>query len=112
VVSDQPVAAQQADPASVLREAIDAALPSLQLVDDSPEAAEHVHAVLSTLARSVAPVLDQLAAIAKAEPDGPVAAALKQLRRAYNHRGTGTISPTCRWQMQRARLALDRTGRL
>lgn len=107
-MNDQPVTAELIDPVSVLREAIGAALPSLQLVDDSPEAAASVHAVLSTFARSVSPVLDQLAAMATAEPDGPVAAALKHLRRAFNHRGTGTISPTCRWQMQRAQLALDR----
>jgi hypothetical protein len=37
-----------------------------------------------------------------------VAAALGQLRRAFNHRGTGTISPTCRWQLERAHLALAR----
>jgi hypothetical protein len=96
------------DPVSVLREAIGAALPPLQLVDDSPEAADSVHAVLSTFAKSVSPVMDQLAAMATAEPDGSVAAALRQLRRAFNHRGTGAISPTCRWQMLRAQLALDR----
>jgi hypothetical protein len=106
VVNEQPVTAPPIDPVSVLREAIDAALPPLQLVDDGPEAAASIHAVLSTFARSVSPVLDQLAAIAAAEPGGPVDAALKQLRRAFNHRGTGTISPTCQWQMRRAQLAL------
>lgn len=108
MVNDQPVTAEPPDPVSVLREAIGAALPPLQLVDDSPQAAERVHAVLSTFAQSVSPVLDQLAAMAAAEPGGSVAAALNQLRRAFNHRGTGTISPTCRWQMRRAQLALDR----
>jgi hypothetical protein len=98
VVNDKP----PTDAVGVLREAIGAALPSL---DDSPE---RVHAVLSTFAQSVSPVLDELAALAKAEPDGSVAAALKQLRRAFNHHGTGTISPTCRWQMERAQIALDR----
>lgn len=102
MVNDQP------HPVSVLREAIDAALPSLPLVDDSPEAAESIHAVLSTFARSVSPVLEELAAMATADPGGPVDAALRQLRRAFNHRGTGTVSPTCRWQLQRARIALDR----
>jgi hypothetical protein len=104
-VNDQP---EPADPVSVLREAIGAALPPLQLVDDGPEATESVNAVLSTFARSVSPVLDQLAAMATAEPGGPVDAALRQLRRAFNHRGTGTVSPTCRWQMRRAQIALDR----
>ena len=96
------------DPVGVLREAIGAALPPLQLMDDSPQAAERVHAVLSTFARAVSPVLDDLAAMAAAEPGGTVATALKQLRRAFNHRGTGTISPTCRWQMERAHQALSR----
>ena len=96
------------DPVSVLREAIGAALPSLPLTNDDPESAGSVHAVLSTFAKSVSPVLDDLAAMATAEPGGPVDAALKQLRRAFNHRGTGTISPTCRWQLQRAQIALDR----
>jgi len=108
VVNDEP---EPADPVGVLREAIGAALPPLQRADDSPEAAMSVHAVLSTFARSVSPVLDQLAAMAAAEPGGSVDAALKQLRRAFNHRGTGAISPTCRWQLQRAHLALDRPGR-
>jgi hypothetical protein len=107
-VKDLPVPVEPADPVSVLREAIGAALPPLRLVDDSPEAAESINAVLSTFAQSVSPVLDQLAAMATAEPGGSVDAALKQLRRAFNHRGTGTISPTCRWQMQRAQIALDR----
>lgn len=101
MVNDKP----PTDAVGVLRKAIGAALSSLQLVDDSPE---RVHAVLSTFAKSVSPVMDQLAAMATAEPDGPVAAALKQLRRAFNHRGTGTISPTCRWQMERAERALSR----
>jgi hypothetical protein len=99
------------DPVGVLREAIGAALPSLELVEDGPEAAMSINAVLSTFARSVSPVLDQLAAMATAEPGGSVDAALKQLRRAFNHRGTGTVSPTCRWQMQRAHIALDRHSR-
>jgi hypothetical protein len=107
-VNDQP---EPTDPVSVLREAIGAALPPLQLIDDGPEAAMSIHAVLSTFARSVSPVLDQLAAIATAEPGGSVDAALKQLRRAFNHRGTGAISPTCRWQMRRAHIALDRDSR-
>ncbi|HEX6357586.1 hypothetical protein [Actinophytocola sp.] len=107
-MNDQPVPAVSTDPVSVLREAIGAALTPLQLVDDNPDAAESVHAVLSTFAQSVSPVMDELAAIATAEPGGSVAAALKQLRRAFNHRGTGTISPSCRWQMRRAQLALDR----
>jgi hypothetical protein len=102
VVNDQP------DPVNVLREAIGAALPSLPLTNDDPESAGSVHAVLSTFAKSVSPVLDDLAAMATAEPGGPVDAALRQLRRAFNHRGTGTISPTCRWQLQRAQIALDR----
>lgn len=110
-MNDQPVPAEPADPVSVLREAIGATLPSLQLLDDNPEAADGIHAVLSTFARSVSPVLDELAAIATAEPDGSVAAALRQLRRAFNHRGTGTVSPACRWQMQRAHIALDRHSR-
>jgi hypothetical protein len=110
-VNDQRVPAELTDPVNVLREAIGAALPPLQLVDDSPDAAESVNAVLSTFARSVSPVLDELAAMAAAEPGGSVDAALKQLRRAFNHRGTGTVSPTCRWQMERAQLALDRHGR-
>lgn len=93
----------QPDPVSVLREAIGAALPPLQRANDDPEA---VNAVLSAFARSVSPVLDHLAAMAAAEPGGSVAAALRQLRRAFNHRGTGTVSPTCRWQMERAHLAL------
>ena len=96
------------DPVSVLREAIGAALPPLQRVDENPDAAESIDTVLSTFARSVSPVLDDLAAMATAEPGGPVAVAIRQLRRAFNHRGTGTISPTCRWQLQRAHLALDR----
>ena len=109
LVSDQPLlAGPRTDAVSVLREAIDAALPPLRDVADGPEAAGDIHAVLTTLARSVSPVLDQLAALAAAEPDGPVAAALRQLRRAFNHRGTGTISPACRCQLQRARIALDR----
>jgi hypothetical protein len=99
------VQSSPADPVDVLREAIGAALPPLQLVDDNPESTE---VVLGTLARAVSPVLDELAAMATAEPEGSVAAALRQLRRAFNHRGTGTISPTCRWQLQRARIALDR----
>ncbi|RSM87489.1 hypothetical protein DMH04_10740 [Kibdelosporangium aridum] len=105
-MNDQPV-----DPVSVLRDAIDAALPPLQLADDNADdnpAAADIEAALSTFARSVSPVLDQLAAMATAEPGGSVDAALKQLRRAFNHRGTGTISPTCRWQMQRAQIALNR----
>jgi len=108
VVNDQPV---PADPVRVLREAIGAALPPLQLADDSPAAADRVKAVLTTFARSVSPVLDQLATMATAEPGGAVAAALQQLRRAFNHRGTGTISPTCGWQLRRAQLALDRQTR-
>lgn len=108
LVNDQPVSAELTDPVSVLREAIGAALP---LLDDSPEAADSVHAVLSTFAQSVSPVLDELAAMATADPGGSVDAALKQLRRAFSHRGTGAISPTCRWQMQRAQLALDRHRR-
>jgi hypothetical protein len=107
-VNDQSVPAEPADPVSVLREAIGAALPPLQLADDDPEAAERVDDVLSTFARSVSPVLDDLAAMATADPGGSVDAALRQLRRAFNHRGSGTISPTCRWQMQRAQLALNR----
>lgn len=110
-MNDQPVSAEPTDPVSVLREAIGAALPPLQLVDDDPEAAESINAVLSTFARSISPVLDELAAMATAEPGGSVDSALKQLRRAFNHRGTGTISPTCRWQMQRAQIALDRPSR-
>jgi len=50
--------------------------------DGSPEAAESTHAILSTFAQSVSPVLDELAAMATAEPGGSVAAALRQLRRA------------------------------
>lgn len=97
LVSDQRVPA--AEPVSVLREAIDAAVP---LVDDAPDA------VLGAFARTVSSVMDELAALAAAEPDGSVAAALTQLRRAFNHQGTGAISPACRWQLQRARIALDR----
>lgn len=108
MVNDQPGRAEPTDPVGVLREAIGAALPPLQLVDDSPDAAERVNAVLSTFAQTVSPALDQLAAMATAEPGGPVAAALKQLRRAFNHRGTGTVSPTCRWQLERAHIALGR----
>ena len=93
-----------------MREAIGDALPPLRLAEDSPEAADST-AVLSAFARTVSPVLDQLAAIAAAEPGGSVAVALRQLRRAFNHRGTGTVSPTCRWQLQRAHLALERHGR-
>jgi hypothetical protein len=108
-VSDQRVsAAEPTDPVSVLREAIGAALPPLRLVDDDPAAADSIDAVLTVFARSVSPVLDELAAMAEAEPGGSVAAALKQLRRAFNHQGTGTISPACRWQMRRAQVALDR----
>jgi hypothetical protein len=110
-VNDQPVSAQPTDPVSVLREAIGAALPPLQLAGDSPEVDESINTVLTTFAKSVSPVLDQLAAMAAAEPGGSVDAALRQLRRAFNHRGTGTISPTCRWQMQRARIALERHDR-
>jgi hypothetical protein len=109
-VNDQPVPAVSTDPVSVLREAIDAALPPLQALDDRPDAADSIHAVLSTFAQSVSPVLDELAAMAAAEPGGSVDAALKQLRRAFNHRGSGTVSPTCRWQILRARIALDRRG--
>jgi hypothetical protein len=111
-VNDQATQAGSADPVGVLREAIGAALPPLRRVDDDgPEAAAEVDAVLGAFARSVSPVLDELAALATAEPGGPVDAALNQLRRAFNHRGTGTVSPTCRWQMQRAQLALDRHSR-
>jgi hypothetical protein len=46
--------------------------------------------------------------MAAAKPGDPVTAALKQLRRAFNHRGMGTISLACRWQLQRAQIALDR----
>lgn len=111
LVNDQAISVEPADPVGVLREAIGAALPPLQLVDDTPEAAPSTNAVLSTFARSVSPVLDQLAAMATVDPGGPVDAALKQLRRAFNHRGTGTISPTCRWQLERAHMALDRHSR-
>lgn len=100
--------AEWTDPVSVLREALGAALPPLQLVDDSPEAAESINAVLSMFAQSVSPVPDKLAATVTAEPGGPVAAALQQLRRAFNHHSTGTISPAYQWQMQRAHIALDR----
>lgn len=95
----------QADAVDVLREAIAAALPPLQLADEDPE---DRHAVLSAFARAVSPVLDDLAVLAAAEPDGPVATALHHLRRAYNHRGTGSVSPGARWQLRRAGLALDR----
>lgn len=107
-MNDQPAPVETTSPVSVLREAIDAALPSLQRAEDNAEAAESINAVLSTFAKSVSPVLDQLAAMAEDEPGGSVDAALKQLRRAFNHHGTNTISPTCRWKMQRAQLALAR----
>lgn len=110
-MNDQAISVERTDPVSVLREAIVAALPPLQLMDETPEAADNVNAVLSTFARSVSPVLDQLATMSAAEPDGPVAAALEQLRRAFSHRGTGTISPTCRWQLERAHIALNRHSR-
>ena len=77
LVNDQPALAESTDPVGVLREAIRAALPPLQRADESPEA---VDAVLSTLARSVSRIQDELATMAAAEPGGPVAESLEQLR--------------------------------
>lgn len=81
-MSGQSVSAASVDAVGVPREAISAALPSLQLADDEPGAAGGADAVLSTFARTVSPVLDELAATAAAQPGGSVAAALTQLRRA------------------------------
>jgi len=95
-------------PTEALRSAIEAALPHLEQADETQEPTASMEAALSTFAHAVSPVLDDLAAIVEADPTGPTAKALNHLRRAFNHQGTGTISPACRWQMQRAHAALTR----
>ena len=95
-------------PTDVLRSAIEAALPHLEQADETQEATANIEAVLSAFAHAVSPVLDDLAAIVESDPTGPTAKALNHLRRAFNHQGSGMISPSCRWQMQRAHAALTR----
>ncbi len=59
----------------------------------SPSTATEVNAVLTTLAAELAPGFPHLYAVADAQPFGPVATVLSQLRIAFAHAAAGRPAP-------------------
>lgn len=81
---------QRQDPAPVLRHAVQAA--QRELLESTCDLAS-VDEALARLFTELAPVHDELAATAAADPGGPVAAVLAHLRTTFAHAAAGDPDP-------------------
>jgi hypothetical protein len=81
---------QRRDPTPVLRQAVQTAQRKLLLSDRD---LADVNEALARLFAELAPIHDQLAAVATAAPHGPVAAVLDQLRAGFAHAVDGRPEP-------------------
>lgn len=81
---------QRRDPTPVLRQAVQTAQRKLLL---SGHDLAEVNEALAKLFAELAPIHEQLAAVAATAPDGPVAAVLAQLRDSFAHAVEGRPEP-------------------
>jgi hypothetical protein len=81
---------QRPDPAPVLRQAVQTAQRKLLLSDRD---LADVNEALAGLFAEMAPIHEELAAVASARPDGAVAAVLEHLRGSFGHAAAGRPEP-------------------